>query len=82
MSIENKSNHQSLEFYKSLKYPITLHEDEDGGYVAQIKDLPGCITQGDSLEESVEMLKEAKELWLETAYERGIPIPPPSTEAL
>lgn len=73
-------NKESLDFYKSLRYAITLYEDDDGGYVAEVKDLPGCITQGDSLEEARRMLDEARELWLETAYELGRPIPLPSED--
>lgn len=71
-------NRESLDFYKSLKYAITLYEEDDGGYVAEIKDLPGCMTQGDSLVEVRRFLDEARELWLETAYELNRQIPLPS----
>ncbi|MFM7370356.1 MAG: type II toxin-antitoxin system HicB family antitoxin, partial [Sphaerospermopsis kisseleviana] len=41
---------QSLEYYLNLKYSVTLYPDaEQGGYVAEIKDLPGCLTQGETL---------------------------------
>jgi predicted RNase H-like HicB family nuclease len=72
---------QPLEYYLRLNYPITLYPDsEDGGYVAEIKDLPGCLTQGETLEEVVENINEARELWIETTYESGGQIPQPSTE--
>lgn len=61
-------------------YPITLHEDESGGYVAEHRDLPGCITQGETLDEAVENLNSARKLWLRTAMERGDPVPLPSTD--
>ena len=41
-------------------------EDEGGGYVALVPALPGCHTQGDTLEELMENTKEAIELYLET----------------
>ena len=66
---------QSLEYYLSLQYPVTLYSACEGGYVAQIKDLPGCLTQGETLEETVSNINEARELWIETAYEAGDNIP-------
>jgi antitoxin HicB len=68
---------KSLDYYLSLPYSIELIPDEDGFWFAQIPLLPGCMTQGSSREEALEMLDEAKELWLETALDRGIPIPEP-----
>lgn len=78
-----KNNHQAtakfkLEDYLELMYPITLYPDSEGGYVAEIKDLPGCLTQGETLEEVMTNIKEAKELWLETAMEAGDEIPLPN----
>ncbi len=82
MSTVNQSsdlqNKESLENYLTLKYPITLYADDEGGYVAEIKDLPGCLTQGDTLEETIHNINEARELWIETAYEGGDHIPLPS----
>lgn len=70
----------SLDYYLSLKYPITLYPDPDGGYFAEIKDLPGCMTQGDTAEESLEMIEDARQLWLKTAHKHGDSIPLPSTD--
>jgi antitoxin HicB len=70
-------NSQSLKYYLNLKYPITLYPDVEGGYVAEIKDLPGCLTQGETLEETINNINEARELWLETAYEANDEIPMP-----
>ncbi|MCD8489204.1 MAG: type II toxin-antitoxin system HicB family antitoxin [Desertifilum sp.] len=70
----------SLESYLNLQYPVTLYPDAEGGYVAQIKDLPGCLSQGETLEEAVSNINEARELWIETAYEAGDAIPLPSHE--
>ncbi len=70
----------SLEYYLNLQYPVTLYPDPEGGYVAQIKDLPGCLTQGETVEEAMINISEVRELWIETAYEAGDNIPLPSTD--
>ncbi|MBX3064443.1 MAG: type II toxin-antitoxin system HicB family antitoxin [Anaerolineae bacterium] len=66
-----------LDYYLSLTYPIELIPDEDGYWFAQIPLLTGCMTQGASREEALEMIDEAKVLWLETALAEGIEIPEP-----
>ncbi len=67
-----------LEYYVSLVYSVTLDPDPEGGYVAHIKDLPGCFTQGETLEGTMANIQEARELWIETAYEMGDSIPLPN----
>ncbi len=69
---------KSLDYYLSLKYPMSVYPEEEGGYTILIPDLPGCMTQGDTLEEVLENINEARELWLETVYNSGkkdIPLP-------
>lgn len=80
MNINNQTETKSLQFYLNLKYPITIYPDVEGGYVSEIKDLPGCLTQGETLEETLSNIEDARQLWLETAYEYGDTIPLPSTE--
>ncbi|OYQ65231.1 toxin-antitoxin system HicB family antitoxin [Pseudanabaena sp. SR411] len=78
---KSTSQRQSLDYYLKLTYPITFYPDPDGGYVAEIKDLNGCLSQGETIEEAVTNIKEARELWIETAYEYGDEIPLPSSES-
>jgi len=80
MSNKKSNDQKPLEFYLGLSYPITLYPEEVGGFTVQIKDLPGCLSQGETIEEAFEMINEARELWLEVAHEYGDPIPLPSTE--
>ena len=49
-----------------LEFNVVILEDETGGYVALVPELPGCHTQGDTLEEVMSNIKEAIELYLET----------------
>ena len=77
---KKKAERGSLEFYLEQKYPVTLYPDRDGGYVAEIKDLPGCMTQGETAEEALAEVEDARMLWIETAYEHGDDVALPSTE--
>jgi antitoxin HicB len=78
---KSTSQRQSLDYYLKLTYPITFYPDAEGGYVAEIKELNGCITQGETIEAAASNINEARELWLETAYEYGDDIPIPSSES-
>jgi antitoxin HicB len=69
---------QSLEYFLTLKYPISIYPEDAGGYTAMIPDLPGCMTQGETLEEVVINIDEARQLWIETVYfsnKKDIPRP-------
>ncbi|MBN1942755.1 MAG: type II toxin-antitoxin system HicB family antitoxin [Phycisphaerae bacterium] len=47
------------------KYQVEITPDiEDGGFVAEVVELPGCITQGETLEETLEMVKDAIKTYL------------------
>ncbi len=75
-----KIKRQPVEYYLNLRYPITITPDETGGYVAEIEDLPGCFTQGDTIEEVYANIEEARRLWIDVAYEDGQDIPEPRAE--
>lgn len=65
-----------------MKYRVTIEQDEDGVYIAEVPSLPGCITQGITRSEAVENVKEAIELYLESLEAHGEPVPPPITEEI
>ena len=55
---------------RGRKYPVILHADtEDGGYWVECPSLPGCASQGDTVEEALEMIKNAIEGHLEILEE-------------
>ncbi len=57
-------------------YTIILHPDaEEGGYTVTVPALPGCVTQGETLEEAIAMAKDAIRLHIETLLEEGEPVP-------
>lgn len=68
---------KTVDYYLSLPYTIELTPDEDGTWFVEIPLLKGCMSQGDTRLEALEMIDEAKALWLETALAEGINIPEP-----
>ena len=68
----------TLDDVLARQYPFNVLADPDGGFAIVFPDLPGCVTQAETLEEIPEMAEDARRLWLETAYEDGAEIPPPS----
>ncbi|MCS7032092.1 MAG: type II toxin-antitoxin system HicB family antitoxin [Gloeomargarita sp. SKYG116] len=71
---------KDLEYYLRLEYPILLVPELEGGYTALIPALKGCVSVGETKEEALRNLEEARRLWIETAYEYGDEIPLPSSE--
>ncbi|MBW4440050.1 MAG: type II toxin-antitoxin system HicB family antitoxin [Plectolyngbya sp. WJT66-NPBG17] len=53
-----------------MKIRAIIHPAEEGGYWAEVPALPGCITEGDTIEEVTANLKDAIEGWLEVANSR------------
>jgi predicted RNase H-like HicB family nuclease len=53
----------------TYEFDVVILEDESGGYVAFVPALPGCHTQGDTLQELMDNVREAVELYLETLTE-------------
>lgn len=50
---------------------------EDGVVVAEVPELPGCLAHGATQSEALQNVRDAMDLWLETATEFGDPIPQP-----
>jgi antitoxin HicB len=65
---------------KISEYPFTmrhLSKEEGGGYLIEFPDLPGCMSDGESIDEAIENGKDAIQTWIETAKEMNRPIPNP-----
>ncbi|MEW6622532.1 MAG: type II toxin-antitoxin system HicB family antitoxin [Bacillota bacterium] len=74
---------KDLDYYASLEYEIRLRKltEEDGsGWFLEIPLLPGCMADGDTVEEALANLNDAKKNWIETALELGRIIPEPNAE--
>ena len=68
---------KDLNYYMNLKYPFILEQDENESYFIQYPDLPGCMTCGASIEETLEMGRDAIKCWIESAINDGVFIPVP-----
>jgi antitoxin HicB len=58
-----------------MQYPIVIYPCAEGGYVAEIPALKGCLAQGETLDEVLAELKIVTDLWLETAEKYGQKLP-------
>jgi predicted RNase H-like HicB family nuclease len=70
-----------LDHYLKLRYPMEIIEDEEGGYFGHFPDLPGCVAQGESVDEVVRDLNEAKHSWIEACRDSGMEVPMPHEPA-
>ena len=64
-----------------LQYAVLiepLSDDDGGGFLATVPDLPGCMSDGETPEEAIINVQDAILAWLESAQEMGRPIPEPS----
>ncbi len=58
-----------------MKFTVILEPEADGGYSVICPAIPGCVSQGDSLSEAMENIREAILLCLEVRREEGLPLP-------
>ncbi len=65
------------------RYEIIIYwSDEDEAYVADVPELPGCMAHGESYEAALSSVREAIQLWIDTANEFGDPVPAPKGRRL
>ena len=72
---------RDLAYFLGLSYPYQLQAPEGANdlWVASYPDLPGYVAQGEGPKEAIEALKAARRLWIQAAFEKGDPIPLPTT---
>jgi predicted RNase H-like HicB family nuclease len=65
------------------KYETIIYwSAEDQAFIADVPELSGCMAHGGSPEEALSKVKDAIELWIDTAREFGDPIPEPKGRRL
>jgi predicted RNase H-like HicB family nuclease len=65
------------------KYEIIIHwSNEDRIFVAEVPELPECMAHGETEEVALKNIKDAIELWIDTAREFGDPVPEPKGRRL
>ena len=61
---------------------VIIYHGEDGFWVAECPSLPGCISQGKTKEKTIENIKEAIGVYIETLKEDNLPVPEETFEAM
>lgn len=79
--VETLSQVKDVDYYMSLSYPIRLvYDSEDEYWIAEIPDLPGCMSGGADPNEAVENVKDAQLGWIDICIEDGFVVPMPTYE--
>ncbi len=58
-----------------MKYKVVVEPQEEGGYSVYVPALPGCVSQGETVDEALDNIREAIEVYLESLKQRGIALP-------
>ena len=59
---------------KILDFTVVIEQDEIGTYIAKVPDIQGCYTQGKTIPEVLERIKEAIEVCIETEKQEILPL--------
>ena len=62
-----------------MDFTIVHEREDDGRYSVYAPDLSGCVSWGETRDVAIENIREAIELWIESARADGEDIPPPGT---
>jgi antitoxin HicB len=69
---------KNVDHYLSLNYHKRLYQDEEGDWIAEVDDLPGCIADGKTPDEAIENIGSAMASWISSRIAGGLDIPEPS----
>ncbi len=66
-----------------MRYPVVLlHDPEINAFVVLVPDLPGCFSQGNTIEDALEHAREAIELHIEGLVDDGEEVPQPTASVV
>ena len=69
------------EEYLTLPYSrVIIPDSETGTFTGKVLEFPGCVTEGDTISETYELLEDAALSWIEAALELGQEVPPPASD--
>jgi len=58
-----------------IQYPLRVHKAGEGGYWAEFPDLPGCVTEGETIGETLNHAQEALDGWVASRFARNFEVP-------
>ncbi len=64
-----------------MEYVVVIEKAADGTYSAYVPDLPGCVTSGDTVEETKSLIREAVQLHIDSLRRHHESVPEPTTVA-
>ena len=59
----------------ALRQVVLYPDHEDGGWIAEVPSLPGCLSQGETREEAIRNVRDAIQTWITGAQQVNMPIP-------
>ena len=62
-------------YHAGMKYTVLIRAGNEGGFVATVPALPGCVSQGRTRRQALRNAKEAIEAYIEALLEDGLPVP-------
>jgi antitoxin HicB len=68
----------TVDRYLNLNYRISLFRDDEGDFIAEVPELPGCSADGASPDEAVGNLKDSMRAWMESRLKSGLDVPEPA----
>jgi len=63
-----------------MRQVILFPDHEDGGWIAEVPSLPGCVSQGDTREAAIANVRDAIDTWIDGATEVGMTVPEDSLD--
>jgi antitoxin HicB len=78
MTMASKHVEATVQDLLRRPYRKVITGDSEEGFLAMVPELPGCFTAGETEQEALELLHDAMAGWIESAIERGLPIPEPA----
>ena len=61
---------------KTVEYTVVLEPNQDEpGYTATVPALPGCISAGETVDDALENIRDAMDLWIKMARDKGEGVP-------
>src|SRR5581483_5385801 len=82
-AVLSRSSRRCERAMSDIEYRFTvrpLSRDEGGGWLVEYPDLPGCMSDGETIDEAIANAEDAKRCWIAAMQEAGRPIPAPSVE--
>jgi predicted RNase H-like HicB family nuclease len=64
-----------------MEYVVVIEKAVDGTYSAYVPDLPGCVTSGDTIEETKRLIRDAMQLHIDSLRRHDEPVPEATTVA-